>query len=91
MEKIVYNVARSTATGKHVNVGDFGSIQAAHDAMIEHYRHTPKRGKFAYTITQQKLQDIGGQLMRVQCLVLCGENKPYYRKYLAAELGAMVI
>ena len=37
--KIVCNVARSTATGKHVNVGDFGSIQAAHDAMIEHYRH----------------------------------------------------
>lgn len=38
MEKIVYNVARSTAAGKHVNVGDFDSVQAAQAAMIEHYR-----------------------------------------------------
>lgn len=91
MRKIIYNVTRSTSAGKHVNVGDFDSIQAARAAMIEHYRHTPKRGKFAYTITQQELQDIGGQLMRVQYFVLCGENKAYYRKYLAAELGAMVI
>lgn len=89
MKRTIYNVTRSTATGKRVNVGDFETIDAARAAMVEHYKQTPKRGKFAYTITQQELREIGGVLMRIQTLVICGENRPYYHKFTPEELKAM--
>lgn len=89
MERTVYNVTRSTATGKRVNVGDFETIDAARVAMVDHYHQTPKRGKFSYTIAQQELREIGGILMRVETLVLYGENHPYYHKFTQEELKTM--
>lgn len=89
MERTVYNVTRSTATGKRVNVGDFETIDAARVAMVDHYHQTPKRGKFSYTIAQQELREIGGILMRVETIVLYGENRPYYHKFTQEELKTM--
>lgn len=89
MEKTVYNVTRATASGKYTNIGDYDTVHAAQFAMIEHYKQTPRRGKFYYIISQQEVKEISGVSMRIQCLVLSGESRPYYHKFTADELKAM--
>lgn len=44
MSERIFNVSRSTKTGKTVNVGDFPTVEQAQAAMLSHYKATPKRG-----------------------------------------------
>lgn len=86
----VFNVRRSTATGKSVNVGDFKTLEEAEAAMKKHYTETPKRGKFYYVISEEELEDIGGVIVRKFCTALYGDGKRnYYKKYSAEELKAI--
>ena len=48
MSERIFNVSRSTKTGKTVNVGDFPTVEQAQAAMLSHYKVTPKRGDFRY-------------------------------------------
>ena len=50
MSERIFNVSRSTKTGKTVNVGDFPTVEQAQAAMLSHYKVTPKRGDFRYRI-----------------------------------------
>ena len=50
MSERIFNVSRSTKTGKTVNVGDFPTVEQAQAAMLSHYKATPKRGDFRYRI-----------------------------------------
>ena len=68
MNKTVFHVARSTKTGKTVNVGDFDTQVQAQAAMLEHFNATPKRGKFWYSISEDTLKEIGGVMFRETCL-----------------------
>jgi hypothetical protein len=86
----VFNVRRSTATGKSQNVGDFKTLEEAETAMKKHYHETPKRGKFEYVISEEELEDIGGVILRKFCMTLYGDGKRnYYKKYSAEELKAI--
>lgn len=87
--KTVFHVSRSTKTGKTTNVGDFDTVEQAREAMLEHYRKTPKRGQFWYTITQEDLDEIRGIVFRTLCLALSGEDKPYYGRFMADELKSL--
>jgi hypothetical protein len=77
MSERIFNVSRSTKTGKTVNVGDFPTVEQAQAAMLSHYKATPKRGDFRYRIFEEEL-------------VLSGGNKPYSKSYTPAELKALV-
>ena len=57
MSKTVFHVSRSSKTGKTVNVGDFDTLDAAREAMLSHYKVTPKRGNFYYRISEDELVD----------------------------------
>ena len=87
--KRVFHVARSTKTGKTMNVGDFDTVELAHEAMLKHYKETPKRGQFYYRISEEELKEINGVVFRSFCLVLAGGNKPYNKRFDSAELKAM--
>lgn len=54
MSKTVFHVSRSSKTGKTVNVGDFDTLDAAREAMLSHYKVTPKRGNFYYRISEDE-------------------------------------
>lgn len=41
MSERIFNVSRSTKTGKTVNVGDFPTVEQAQAAMLSHYKVTP--------------------------------------------------
>lgn len=82
----VFHVVRSTKTGKTVNVGDFDTVEQAHEAMLKHYKETPKRGQFCYRISEEELEEIDGVMFRSFCLVLSGGNKPYNKRFDSAEL-----
>jgi len=85
----IFNVRRSTATGKSANVGDFKTLEEAETAMKKHYQATPKRGQFYYVISEEELEEIGGVIMRKFCITLSGDgHRPYYKKYTAEELKA---
>lgn len=77
MSERIFNVSRSTKTGKTVNVGDFPTVEQAQAAMLSHYKVTPKRGDFRYRIFEEELEEISG-------------NKPYSKSYTPAELKALV-
>lgn len=53
MSERIFNVSRSTKTGKTVNVGDFPTVEQAQAAMLSHYKVTPKRGDFRYRIFER--------------------------------------
>lgn len=89
MSKTVFHVSRSSKTGKTVNVGDFDTLDAAREAMLSHYKVTPKRGNFYYRISEDELEEIGGVMMRRTCLVISG-NGPYNKKFTAEELKQML-
>ena len=78
----VFNVRRSTATGKSQNIGDFKTVEEATEAMKNHYRETPKRGKFKYIIMEEQLEKIGSTIYRSFTMF----GKRYYKKYTAEEL-----
>lgn len=88
--KMVFHVARSTKTGKTVDVGDFDTVEQAHVAMLEHYKGTPKRGKFWYRITEEELMELGGVMYRRFCIVTSKKNRPYIKKFTAEDLKALV-
>lgn len=90
MSERIFNVSRSTKTGKTVNVGDFPTVEQAQAAMLSHYKATPKRGDFRYRIFEEELEEINGVTFRKFCLVLSGGNKPYSKSYTPAELKALV-
>ncbi|WP_304430084.1 hypothetical protein [Faecalibaculum rodentium] len=79
----VYAVVRYTKT-KSVEVGCFDTEDAAKTAMIEHFRSTPKRGKFYYRITQEGRRKIDGIMFRE-----FDSSKPSW-KYTREQLEAMV-
>lgn len=79
--KIVYTVTRSTKS-KTVFVGHFDTEAEAKTAMIEHFRSTPKRGKFHYRISMEKLREIGGVMFRSTDLTKPSDE--YTRKMLEA-------
>ena len=56
MSERIFNVSRSTKTGKTVNVGDFPTVEQAQAAMLSHYKATPKRGDFRYRIFEEELE-----------------------------------
>ena len=86
--KKVFHVMRTTQTGKTVHLGDFDTVDEAKTVMIEHYKQTPKRGKFRYWITEDELEEIGGVMMRKTCLAF-GNNGPYRKKFDADELKVL--
>lgn len=90
MSERIFNVSRSTKTGKTVNVGDFPTVEQAQAAMLSHYKATPKRGDFRYRIFEEELEEINGVTFRKFCLVLSGGNKPYSKSYTPAELKSLV-
>lgn len=90
MSERIFNVSRSTKTGKTVNVGDFPTVEQAQAAMLSHYKATPKRGDFRYRIFEEELEEINGVTFRKFCLVLSGGNKPYSKSYTPVELKALV-
>mgnify|MGYP000853416492 CR=1 FL=1 len=61
MSERIFNVSRSTKTGKTVNVGDFPTVEQAQAAMLSHYKATPKRGDFRYRIFEEELEEIGDE------------------------------
>jgi len=87
--KRVFHVTRSTKTGKMVNVGDFDTVEQAHEAMLKHYKETPKRGQFYYRISEEELKEIDGVVFRNFCLVLSGGNKPYNKRFDSVELKTL--
>ncbi len=87
--KRVFHVTRSTKTGKTVDIGDFDTVEQAHEAMLKHYRETPKRGQFYYRISEEELKEIDGVVFRSFCLVIAGGNRPYNKRFDSAELKAM--
>lgn len=89
MSKIVFHVSRATKTSKAVNVGDFDTVSQAQDAMLEHYKKTPKRGKSWYNISEEELKEINGVVFREFCTVLSDGNNPYFKRFTADELKAM--
>lgn len=88
-KKRVFHVARSTKTGRTVDIGDFDTVEQAHEAMLNHYKETPKRGQFYYRISEEELEEIGGVMFRRFCLVIAGGNKPYNKRFASAELKTM--
>jgi hypothetical protein len=86
MSRIVFNVSRTTKTGKPVNVGDFDTVEEAQAAMLNHYKAAPKRGQFRYRIREEELEEINGIMFRKTCLVIGGDNGPYYKSYAPEEL-----
>ncbi len=88
--KKVFHVTRSTKTGKTVDVGDFDTVEQAHEAMLKHYKETPKRGKFWYTIGQEELEDVGGVVYRKISVILYGDDRPYRKRFMPDELKALV-
>jgi hypothetical protein len=80
----VYNVSRFTAS-KSTNVGDFETIDQAEAAMIEHYKATPKRGKFRYTINEEDLEEKNGMVTRSFVLF-----QNYNKRYNAEQLAEMI-
>ncbi len=84
--KKVFHVSRSTKTGKSVSVGDFDTVEQAKEAMLEHYKKTPKRGKFRYSISEQDLETVNGIVFRKLCMVLSSGSKPFFKYFTADEL-----
>lgn len=87
--KRVFHVTRSTKTGKTVNIGDFDTVEQAHEAMLKHYKETPKRGQFYYRISEEELKEIDGVVFRSFCLVLAGGGRPYNKRFDSAELKTL--
>lgn len=87
--KRVFHVCRSTNTGKTVDVGDFDTVEQAQEAMLKHYKETPKRGKFWYSISEEELKEINGVVFREFGMVLFGDNKPYFKRFMADELKSL--
>lgn len=87
--KTVFSVSRSTKTGRPVNIGDFDTVERAQEAMLEHYRNTPKRGQFWYTIAESVLKEVGGTVFRTISVNLGGSKGPYYKMFRADELKAL--
>jgi hypothetical protein len=81
MSRTVFNVSRTTKTGKPVKVGDFDTVDEAKVAMLKHYKATPKRGKFQYRICEEELEEINGVMFRKTCLVISGDSRPFYKCY----------
>lgn len=66
MSERIFNVSRSTKTGKTVNVGDFPTVEQAQAAMLSHYKVTPKRGDFRYRIFEEELEEINGVTLTIR-------------------------
>lgn len=84
--KKVFHVTRSTKTGKPVDIGDFSTVEQAQEAMLKHYKETPKRGHFWYRISEEELKEINGVEYRQFCMVIVGGNRPYNRRFDGNEL-----
>lgn len=83
--KTVFHVYRSNKSRKTVTVGDFDTLEAAREAMLEHYRNTPKRGQFWYAISEDTLREIDGVVFRETCYF----NGSYHKTFKAEELKAI--
>lgn len=58
-----YTVRRHNKT-KTTIVGSFETMEEAEAAMRRHYKETPKRGSFYYSIWKEKLEVISGVAYR---------------------------
>lgn len=88
--KTVFSVSRSTKTSKTTSIGDFDTVEQAQEAMLEHYRKTPKRGQlFWYTIAESVLEEVGGVVFRTISVNLGGSKDLYYKRFRADELKAL--
>lgn len=58
-----YTVRRNNKT-KTTVVGSFETKEEAEAAMLKHYKETPRRGSFYYSIWKEKLEVIGGVAYR---------------------------
>lgn len=83
--KTVFHVYRSNKSRKTVIVGDFDTQEAAQEAMLKHYRNTPKRGQFWYVISEDTLRDIDGVVFRETCY---GDGS-YHKTFKAEEIKAI--
>lgn len=83
--KKVFHVYRSNKSRKTTVVGDFDTLEAAKEAMLEHYRNTPKRGQFWYVVSEDNLKEIGGVMFRETCYF----DGSYHRTFKAEELKAI--
>ena len=83
--KKVYHVYRSTKTRKTVVVGDFETLAEAQEAMLAHYKSTPKRGKFWYVISEDNLREIDGVMFRETCY----DGQTYHKTFQMDELNAL--
>lgn len=80
--KTVFHVYKSNKSRKTVIVGDFDTLEEAREAMLKHYRSTPKRGQFWYVISEDNLREVGGVLFRETCY---GDGS-YHKTFTANEL-----
>jgi len=88
--KRIFHVCRSTKSGKTVDVGDFETVKQAREAMLKHYRETPKRGKFWYSISEEELREISGVVFRSFSMVFSDGGRPYFKRFTADELRSMM-
>ena len=84
----IYNVRRKSAT-KSMSIGDYNTLNEAKAAMMEHYTATPKRGKFEYIISEEKLYDFDGIKMRKFEMSVSGGGA-FYKRYARSEIDATV-
>lgn len=83
--KKVFHAYRSNKSHKTTVVGDFDTLEAAQEAMLEHYRNTPKRGQFWYVISEDNLREIDGVVFRETCYF----NGSYHKTFKVEELKVM--
>lgn len=83
--KTVFHVYRANKSRKVVVIGDFDTLESAREAMLEHYRNTPKRGQFWYVISEDNLREIDGVVFRETCYF----NGSCHKTFKAEELKAI--
>ena len=57
----------------------------AQEAMLAHYKSTPKRGKFWYAISEDNLREIDGVVFRETCY----DGQTYHKTFQMDELKAL--
>lgn len=77
-------VKKLPKTKGSISVGYYDTKQEAKDAMIEHYKNNSKRGKFCYSISEERLEDCGGYIMH------SFTSGDYYTRYTQEQLKYMV-
>lgn len=62
MKRNVWTAVRHLKT-KSETVGNFDTYEQAYDAMLSHFRSSPKRGEISYTLQARTLEDRGGGIV----------------------------